>query len=68
MLVLQEEKAKVIQTLMSVSGLNTLCQTMVGCRMSVLVGGSYAYMIHAITIIFFEKYSKIVDPLEVRTL
>lgn len=59
-----EEKAKVIQTLLFVSGLNTLCQTMVGCRTSVVIGGSYAFIIPAIAIIFSEKYSQIVDPLE----
>ncbi|KAJ8447517.1 hypothetical protein Cgig2_019511 [Carnegiea gigantea] len=53
-----EEKAKVIQTLLFVSGLNTLCQTMVGCRTSVVIGGSYAFIIPAIAIIFSEKNFK----------
>ncbi|CAO2815882.1 unnamed protein product [Amaranthus hypochondriacus] len=56
------EKAQVIQTLLLVSGLNTLVQTLVGCRTAVIIGGSYAFVIPAIPIIFDERFSIIIDP------
>nr|AAC19401.1 permease 1 [Mesembryanthemum crystallinum] len=59
-----EEKALVIQTLLFVSGLNTLLQTMIGCRSSVVIGGSHAFIIPAISIIFSDQYGRIVDPYE----
>lgn len=58
------EKAQVIQTLLLVSGLNTLLQTLVGCRTSVVIGGSYVFIIPAISIIFSEKFGRIIDPHE----
>ncbi|KAL2945250.1 Nucleobase-ascorbate transporter 4 [Bienertia sinuspersici] len=58
------EKALVIQTLLLVSGLNTLAQTLVGCRTSVVIGGSYASIIPAISIIFSDKFGRIIEPHE----
>ncbi|XP_074312748.1 nucleobase-ascorbate transporter 4-like [Silene latifolia] len=60
----QEEKAKVIQTLLFVSGLNTLLQTLFGCRTSIVIGGSYAFVIPAISIIFTGHFAHIIDPHE----
>ena len=62
----QEEKAAVIQTLLFASGLNTLCQTLFGCRTIAVIGGSHAFVIPAIAIIFSDKYTRIVDPHVVR--
>ncbi|XP_021717140.1 nucleobase-ascorbate transporter 4-like isoform X1 [Chenopodium quinoa] len=58
------EKARVIQTLLLVSGLNTLMQTFVGCRTAVVIGGSYVYVIPAIFIIFSDRFGRIIDPHE----
>ncbi|GMH03079.1 hypothetical protein Nepgr_004918 [Nepenthes gracilis] len=58
------EKAEVIQTVLFVAGLNTLLQTLVGSRLPVVIGGSYAFIIPAISIIFSDKYKTISDPLE----
>ncbi|EFJ09964.1 hypothetical protein SELMODRAFT_159848 [Selaginella moellendorffii] len=40
-----EQKARVYQTLLFASGINTLIQTFVGTRLPVVVGGSFAYII-----------------------
>ncbi|GAB4853419.1 N alpha-acetyl-transferase [Ancistrocladus abbreviatus] len=58
------DKAQVIQILLFVAGLNTLLQSLVGSRLPVVVGGSYAFIIPTISIIFSDKYSKIDDPHE----
>ncbi|XP_074288424.1 nucleobase-ascorbate transporter 4 [Silene latifolia] len=58
------EKARVIQSLLFVSGLNTLCQTLFGCRTSIVVGGSYAFIIPAISIIYTNHFGYIIDPYE----
>lgn len=42
------EKAQVIETLLFVAGINTLLQTLVGTRLPVVMGGSYAFIIPAI--------------------
>ncbi|XP_022728483.1 nucleobase-ascorbate transporter 1-like isoform X2 [Durio zibethinus] len=39
------DKARVIQTLLFVAGINTLLQTLFGTRLPAIVGGSYAYVI-----------------------
>ncbi|KAK9677366.1 hypothetical protein RND81_11G138900 [Saponaria officinalis] len=39
------EKARVIQTLLFVAGINTLCQALFGTRLPAVVGGSFSYMI-----------------------
>ncbi|KAL9267430.1 Nucleobase-ascorbate transporter 7-like protein [Drosera capensis] len=57
-----EEKAQVIQTLLFVAGLNTLLQTLIGSRLPVVIGGSYAFIIPSLLIIFCEKYTEIIDP------
>ncbi|XP_024017860.1 nucleobase-ascorbate transporter 4 [Morus notabilis] len=43
------EKAQVIETLLFVAGINTLLQTWVGTRLPVVMGGSYAFIIPAIS-------------------
>ncbi|XP_010254659.1 PREDICTED: nucleobase-ascorbate transporter 6-like [Nelumbo nucifera] len=59
-----EEKAKVIQTLLFVAGLNTLAQTLFGTRLPAVIGGSYTFVVPTISIILAGRYSGIVDPHE----
>ena len=54
-----------IQTLLFVSGLNTLLQTIFGCRTAVVIDGSYAFIIPAISIIYTGPFAYIIDPYEV---
>uniref|UniRef100_A0A1S4DZB0 Uncharacterized protein n=1 Tax=Cucumis melo TaxID=3656 RepID=A0A1S4DZB0_CUCME len=56
------EKAKVIQTLLFVSGLNTLFQSLFGTRLPVVVVGSYAYLIPTISIVLAKRYASLTDP------
>ncbi|KAL4334875.1 hypothetical protein GQ457_07G036030 [Hibiscus cannabinus] len=64
------EKAKVIQTLLFVSGLSTLFQSFLGTRLPVVVVGSYAYLIPVTSIIQASRYSSYTDPYErfIRTM
>ncbi|KAK8526484.1 hypothetical protein V6N11_075679 [Hibiscus sabdariffa] len=55
-----EEKAKMIQTLLFVAGVNTLF----GTRLPAVVGGSYTYMPTTISIILASRYTDIVNPQE----
>ncbi|KAI3976320.1 hypothetical protein MKX01_021862 [Papaver californicum] len=59
-----EEKAKVIQTLLFVAGLNTLLQALFGTRLPSVIGGSYTFVMPTISIILAGRYSDIVDPRE----
>ncbi|GFQ03523.1 nucleobase-ascorbate transporter 6 [Phtheirospermum japonicum] len=54
-----EEKAKVIQTLLFVAGLNTLLQSWFGTRLPVVIGGSYTFVAPTISIILSGRWS---DP------
>ncbi|GJY45400.1 nucleobase-ascorbate transporter 1 [Tanacetum coccineum] len=45
------DKARVIQTLLFVSGINTLLQTLFGTRLPAVVGGSFAYVMPILYII-----------------
>ncbi|KAK9278791.1 hypothetical protein L1049_028369 [Liquidambar formosana] len=59
-----EEKAKVIQTLLFVAGLNTLLQTMFGTRLPAVIGGSYTFVPPTISIILASRFSDSgVDPI-----
>ncbi|ERM99550.1 hypothetical protein AMTRI_Chr10g230730 [Amborella trichopoda] len=60
-----EEKVRVIQTLLFVAGLNTLFQTSFGTRLPAVVGGSYTFVVPTISIILASRYSDInLDPHE----
>ncbi|KAH7858282.1 hypothetical protein Vadar_021967 [Vaccinium darrowii] len=59
-----EEKAKVIQTLQFVAGLNTLTQTMFGTRLPAVIGGSYTFVPTTLSIILAGRYNDILDPVE----
>ncbi|KAF7135413.1 hypothetical protein RHSIM_Rhsim08G0168900 [Rhododendron simsii] len=54
-----EEKAKVIQTLLFVAGLNTLLQTYFGTRLPAVIGGSYTFVAATISIILSGRFN---DP------
>jgi nucleobase transporter 1/2 len=57
-----EDKAKVVQTILFVSGINTLCQTFFGTRLPVVIGGSYTFVAPTISIILASRYNNEPDP------
>uniref|UniRef100_A0A5B7BYG3 Putative nucleobase-ascorbate transporter 4-like n=1 Tax=Davidia involucrata TaxID=16924 RepID=A0A5B7BYG3_DAVIN len=57
-----KEKAEVIQTLLFVSGVNTLLQTLFGTRLPVVIGGSYTFVAPVIFIVLANRYSTYADP------
>ncbi|KAM3299932.1 hypothetical protein ACQJBY_041099 [Aegilops geniculata] len=59
-----EEKARVIQTLLFVAGINTLLQTLVGTRLPAVIGSSNTFLKPTVSIIFAIRYSGIADPHE----
>ncbi|KAL5122398.1 Nucleobase-ascorbate transporter 7 [Glycine soja] len=59
-----EEKAKMVQTLLFVAGINTFFQTLFGTRLPAVIGGSYTFVPTTISIIFAGRYSDIVNPRE----
>ncbi|OAY85888.1 Nucleobase-ascorbate transporter 6 [Ananas comosus] len=59
-----EDKAKVIQTVLFVAGINTLLQTFFGTRLPAVVGGSYSFVAPTISIILAGRYNNIADPHE----
>ena len=64
---MQGDKAKVIQTLLFVGGLNTLFQTLFGTRLPAVVGGSFAYVVPIAYIINDSSLLRIQDPHVVST-
>ncbi|GMJ06708.1 hypothetical protein like AT5G62890 [Hibiscus trionum] len=59
-----EEKAKVIQTLLFVAGLNTLLRSLFGSRLPAVIGGSYTFVPTTISIILVGRFSDTTDPVE----
>ncbi|CAI0398754.1 unnamed protein product [Linum tenue] len=59
-----KEKAQVIQTLLFVSGLNTLLQSTFGTRLPAVIGGSYTFVPTTISIILAGRFSDNLDPVE----
>ncbi|XP_042452235.1 nucleobase-ascorbate transporter 6-like isoform X2 [Zingiber officinale] len=59
-----DDKARVVQTILFVSGINTLFQTFFGTRLPAVIGGSYTFVVPTISIILAGRYSDIVDPHE----
>ncbi|KAM7277135.1 hypothetical protein ACFE04_019001 [Oxalis oulophora] len=55
------DKALVIQTLLFVSGINTLLQALFGTRLPAIVGGSFAYVVPIAYIINDSKLQRITD-------
>ncbi|XP_076924953.1 putative nucleobase-ascorbate transporter 10 [Bidens hawaiensis] len=58
------EKARVIQTLLFLTGFNTLIQTIFGTRLPSVVGGSYAFLLPVFSIIHAKRYDAYQDPHE----
>jgi len=61
-LFVQDDKVRVVQTLLFVEGINTLLQTLFGTRLPTVVGGSYAFMVPVISIIRDPSFAMIEDP------
>ncbi|XP_062199194.1 nucleobase-ascorbate transporter 6-like [Phragmites australis] len=59
-----EEKARVVQTILFVAGINTLLQTFFGTRLPVVMGGSYIFVAPTISIILAGRYNNESDPRE----
>lgn len=58
------DKIHVIQTLLFVSGINTLLQALFGTRLPTVVGGSFAFIIPIVYIIRDSSLMRISDPHE----
>ncbi|KAK6134694.1 hypothetical protein DH2020_031619 [Rehmannia glutinosa] len=56
------DKARVVQTLLFVAGINTLLQTLFGTRLPAVVGGSFAYVIPIAYIINDSSLQRIHEP------
>ncbi|CAL5377504.1 unnamed protein product [Camellia sinensis] len=56
------EKAEVIQTLLFVSGVNTLLQTLFGTRLPVVIGASHTFVFPILSVVLADRYSVCVDP------
>nr|GLL23038.1 nucleobase-ascorbate transporter 1 [Ipomoea trifida]GMC70610.1 nucleobase-ascorbate transporter 1 [Ipomoea batatas] len=56
------DKARVIQTLLFVAGINTLLQALFGTRLPAVVGGSFAYVIPIVYIISDSSLQRISEP------
>lgn len=59
-----EEKAKMIQTILFVAGINTIFQTLFGTRLPAVIGASYTFVPTTISIILAGRYSDILNPQE----
>ncbi|KAF7151687.1 hypothetical protein RHSIM_Rhsim02G0144600 [Rhododendron simsii] len=56
------DKVRVVQTLLFVEGINTLLQTLFGTRLPTVIGGSWAFMVPIISIIHDSSLVAIDDP------
>jgi xanthine/uracil permease len=56
----------VVQTLLFVTGINTLLQTLFGTRLPTVVGGSFAFLVPIVSIIHDSSLTRIVDDHQVR--
>lgn len=57
-----DDKVRVVQTLLFVGGINTFLQTLFGTRLPTVIGGSYAFMVPVISIIHDTSLMQITDP------
>ncbi|CAL4944669.1 unnamed protein product [Urochloa decumbens] len=55
------DKAKVVQTMLLVTGINTTLQTLFGTRLPTIIGGSYAFIIPVMSIISDPSLMQITD-------
>ncbi|EHA8591174.1 putative nucleobase-ascorbate transporter 9 [Cocos nucifera] len=54
-----DDKVRVVQTLLFVTGINTLLQTLFGTRLPTVIGGSYAFVVPIISIIHDSSLTRI---------
>ncbi|XP_010246467.1 PREDICTED: nucleobase-ascorbate transporter 2 [Nelumbo nucifera] len=59
-----DDKVRLVQTLLFVGGINTLLQTLFGTRLPTVIGGSYAFLVPIISIIHDSSLTQIADPHE----
>ncbi|MCO5603806.1 hypothetical protein L7F22_057958 [Adiantum nelumboides] len=59
-----DDKIKVIQTLLFTAGINTLLQSTVGTCLPCVVGGSYAFLVPTLSIIYSDRLQAIQDSHE----
>lgn len=64
---MQEEKAKLIQTILFVAGINTLLQTVFGTRLPAVIGASYTFVPVTISIMLSGRFNDVADPVDVRS-
>ena len=57
----QHDKAKVVQTMLLVTGINTMLQTLFGTCLPTVIGGSYAFLIPVVSIISDPSLIQIAD-------
>lgn len=57
----KHDKAKVVQTLLFVTGIKTLLQTLFGTRLPTVIGGSYAFVVPVLSIIRDRSFAQIDD-------
>ncbi|KAJ8626632.1 hypothetical protein MRB53_019939 [Persea americana] len=55
------DKVRVVQTILFVTGINTLLQTLFGTRLPTVVGGSYAFIVPIVSIIHDSSLTQISD-------
>lgn len=56
------EKAQVVQSLLFTAGVNTLLQTWFGTRLPVVIGGSFRFILPALSVALSNRYSIYVNP------
>ncbi|KAK7383233.1 hypothetical protein VNO78_28907 [Psophocarpus tetragonolobus] len=59
-----DEKAKMIQALLLVSGISTFLQSLFATRLPIVVVGSYTYLIPIVSTIQASRYTSYTDPYE----
>ncbi|KAM7464600.1 hypothetical protein LguiA_032721 [Lonicera macranthoides] len=59
-----EDKAKMIQTLLFVAGLNTLTQTLFGTRLPAVIGASFTFVPTTLSIVLAGRYNDVLNPRE----
>jgi nucleobase transporter 1/2 len=62
---LQGDRVRVVQTLLFVTGINTLLQSLFGTRLPTVIGGSYAFVIPIMAIVQDSSLTAITDNHEV---
>ncbi|KAJ3709331.1 hypothetical protein LUZ61_013036 [Rhynchospora tenuis] len=56
-----DDKVRVVQTLLFVTGVNTLLQTLIGTRLPTVIGGSFAFVVPIVSIINDSSLANIAD-------